>query len=181
LEGVRVLNAKSVKILDSEIYGFTQNAIDVAPAANVTVKVGVYNNHIHDNTGNGVMLASSGVNGVAKAQVNRNVIEDNACGVVATSFGGNNAFTTNCGTNAAGAFTARGTAQVLHNLISDSPGSGVLARGSRGTVRIGDNDIVNNGTGMLQLDAGSLIESWGDNYLAGNGTNGTSNNPLPKG
>src|SRR4051794_28255150 len=54
LNGVRILSAKSVDILDSEIYEFTGAGIDVNPTVNMTVYA--TRNHIHD-VGVGVMNA----------------------------------------------------------------------------------------------------------------------------
>src|SRR3989440_1700273 len=51
LNGIRILQAKSVRVLDSEIYGFVRDGIDFEPT-NSLANLGVDHTHIHDNTGN---------------------------------------------------------------------------------------------------------------------------------
>ena len=179
LNGVRILGGKSVKILDSEIFGFVRNGVDCEPPNPHNTKVGIYNSHIHDNNGNGVFVAPP-ANGGCKATLKRNVIEDNGCGVTSTGRLPDPTFNyaVNCGTTANLGGTAR--ANIIDNVIADHLHVGVLSRGGTSIARIGLNDILNNGTGILSLDAGPL-ESWNDNYFGGNGVHGVSTAPAPKG
>src|SRR5436305_9772600 len=68
LNGVRILQAKSVKVLDSEIYGFTQDGIDYEPS-NSFANLVVDNTHIHDNTGNGLLIAPPSTGGFARGHI----------------------------------------------------------------------------------------------------------------
>ncbi|MDX6644545.1 MAG: hypothetical protein QOK40_272, partial [Miltoncostaeaceae bacterium] len=100
LQAIRVLSAKSVKVEDVEIYGFTRNAVDfesTTPGA----KLLVTDSYIHDNTGNAVVVAPANSGTGAKATVSRTVMQDNGCGVVAASFGMDPAFNfaSSCGTS----------------------------------------------------------------------------------
>jgi len=178
LNGVRILQAKTVKILDSEIFGFVRNGIDCEPSNN-NMKLGVYNTHIHDVVGNGIFVAPP-ANGNCKATIKRNVIEDNGCGVTSSGRLPDPAFNyaVNCGTTANLGGTAR--ANIIDNVIADHIHVGVMSRGGTSIARIGLNDIMNNGTGILSIDAGPL-ESWNDNHFGGNGVHGVSTAPGVKG
>jgi hypothetical protein len=170
INGVRVISAKTVKVLDSEIYGFTNNGVDLENSGTSTTKLGVYNTHIHDITGNGVTVAPTNT-ATGKGSVRNNLIEDSGCGVVVARFGMSNAFGSNCGTaTSASGNTATATINATGNNL-DNLGIGAFSRGSGTTVRLGANAITNNTLGVFGLDTPN-IESWGDNYFGGNNTNG---------
>ena len=173
LNGVRILQARDVRILDSEIYGFTRDGVDMEPS-NAPSKLGVYNTHIHDNTGVGVMVAPT-TTGQAKATLKNNIIEDNACAVTAAQFGPDPAFNfaSNCGVLGSNGTNGNAKVNILHNLLTDSSIVGVLSRGNNSIARIGDNEILNNTLGLSALDSGH-IETWQDNFFGGNATNGFS-------
>src|ERR687886_1697806 len=57
LNGIRVIQAGSVHVVDTEIFGFVRNGIDVEPNANTLAKMQVDRSHIHDNSGNGILGA----------------------------------------------------------------------------------------------------------------------------
>ena len=173
LNGVRILSAKAVRVMDSEIYGFTRDGIDHEPSTN-PAKLGVYNTHIHDNNGVGVMVAPPST-GVGKATVKNSIIEDNACSLVATTFGPDPAFNfaSNCGTSGSGSgISGRGTINAYNNVLTDNVGNAILARGDKGTVRFGDNVITNSTTGAQALDGAAVAFSYADNYFGGNTNNG---------
>jgi Right handed beta helix region len=173
LNGIRIISARSVKVLDSEIYGFTRDGIDEEPSNNPS-KLGVYNTHIHDNTGVGVMAAPP-TTGNAKVTIQNSIIEDDTCAIVAATFGPDPAFGfgTNCGTaTSASGITGRATINAIHNLLIDASLNGAFSRGSNATVRVGDNGIFNNGTGLAALDGAATMFSYGDNFFGGNGNNG---------
>src|SRR2546429_8196764 len=56
LTGIRILQAKSVRVLDSEIYGFVRDGIDFEPT-NSLANLVVDHAHIHDHTRNGPLIA----------------------------------------------------------------------------------------------------------------------------
>jgi hypothetical protein len=184
LNGVRVLQAKSVTIIDSEIYGFTRDGVDFE-TSNGGAKGVVVNSHIHDNTGNGVLLAPTA--GTGKLTLRNNLITDNGCGVAATNHLADPAFNfaANCGTQLAG---AGGGAKInaIDNSIDHNDttaggagSTGVFSNGQSSIVRIGNNDILNNINSLRALDAVSPtsgIYSFGDNHIAGN-----SSEPAPTG
>ena len=184
LNGIRILQAKSVKILDSEIFGFVRNGVDVE-ASNAGARVSVHRTHIHDINGNGVLVAPPAVAGTGATQGNRvqvrnSEIEENGCGITASSNIPDGAFNfaVNCGTS--GTNGGRATVSAFNNSISDhrtATGAGIQVNGANSLVRYGRNDIVNNLFGVRTVNSGSL-HSWVDNHLEGNDSNGTSNGTL---
>jgi hypothetical protein len=179
LNGVRIISAKSVKILKSEIYGFVRNAVDFEPS-NPGAQLLVADSDLFDNTGNGVLVAPPSAGTGAKATIRRNFITNNACGVVAAQYGPDPAFNfaTNCGTSSS-ASGVSGVAVVndFENTISEQAHTGVFSRGPVGVNRIGLNQIVNNVTGLQSVDGGQIL-SFGNNSVSGNTTNGTPTGPV---
>jgi hypothetical protein len=173
LNAIRVLQAKSVKVTDSEIQGFTRHAIDLENS-NANLKVHVARNFIHDNLGSGVLAAPTLSSASVVATVKNNDIVDNGCGITVAQFGmdpGFN-FASECGTrNSASGISSIAIVTALSNSIDNNTGVGVLARGATGISRIGNNDVTGNGTGLRSVDSGQVL-SFGGNLVAGNGTNG---------
>jgi hypothetical protein len=169
LNGVRILQAKRVRILDSEIYEFAQNGIDFEPANN-GAKLFVTRTHIHDNTGNGVLNAPQ--TGVTSTATLRYVeAQDNACGTLASTFGANTSFGANCGAGTVANGSTGAVTNSFHSQFSDSPEFGVFSRGTNAVQRIGDDDVTGNFQGLLVLNSGQIL-SFKNNYVDGNGTNG---------
>jgi hypothetical protein len=160
LSGIKVLSAKSVHILDSEIYRF-QAGIAIVPTSAQT-RVLVARSHIHDN-GIGVINAPGNNTITFTAAVLRNnEIADNTCGTV-TSSNGANASTPNaaldCGAAAAGATSKTAVTDVFGNGIHDN-GFGVFTRGSLATAEIARNEITGNfNFGLRRLDT-SVIRTF---------------------
>jgi hypothetical protein len=187
LDGIRILQAKSVKVLDSEIYGFLRRGISFE-APNSGAKLLVADSHIFHN-GAGILVAPP-AGGNSTATVRNNLIVRNGCGIVATNHLADAAFdfTTNCGTQLAG---VGGVAKVnaFDNLISDNDttagvtgSTGVFANGPSSVVRLGNNQITGNNNGIKAIDPGPFggIYSFGDNYVLGNAANGTPNGGIAK-
>src|SRR5438132_6865539 len=103
LNGVRILQAKSVKVLDSEIYGFVRDGIDFEPS-NSFANLVVDNTHIHDNTGNGLLIAPPSAGSFARGHIRHSLVDNNGCGATVTENLPDPAFacTTRRGTQAPG-------------------------------------------------------------------------------
>jgi hypothetical protein len=183
-QGIRFLRGRALKVYDTEIFGFVQNGIDFEPS-NANAELVVANSEIHDNGGNGILVAPTST-GSAKASVRRNDIDDNACGLAATNHPPSTTFTVNCGTQTAGVGGAA-TINAFHNAFSNhdgTGGAGVFTNGQSSLIRIGDNEVTGNATGLRILDQGgggaSGIFSAGDNYVNGNTANGAPTGTIPK-
>jgi hypothetical protein len=169
LTGVKVLSARSVHILDSEIYRFKAGVSvqTTAPTTNVVI----WRSHIHDN-GVGV-FNGPGVGTVTSSftTIRDSVVADNNCNAVASAFGPNSSTIdqfTNCGaqTSASG-FNIKAVISAFHSSFNDAAQTGLLSRGSQAVVRLGDNDVTGNTVGLQTLDGG-VLKSFGDNHIDGN-------------
>lgn len=165
--GIRILQARSVKIMDNRIFNFNRNGISVENA-NSLIKVVIARNEIVDNGGNGVLVAPQAAN-AARVTVRKNDIDDNGCGVTGTRFGPDPAFNynNNCGTNVGGAGTATVGLHTFRNGLTENTNIGLLSNGSTVRNRFGNNEIVGSNTGIQSLNAGELISLRG-NAIVGN-------------
>src|SRR5215218_6598343 len=60
LNGVRITNARNVKIVNVDIGFYSRSAVAIEPDASQTSKVQVVNSYIHDNGGAGIVTAPKG-------------------------------------------------------------------------------------------------------------------------
>ena len=170
LNGIRIIAGLRVKVQNSRIYGFVRNGVDFESSTN-NAKLVVADTRIHDNGGNGVLVAPAVAN-TGTATLRRVTSEDNACGVVASRFSPDAAFNfgVNCGVTNAGN-TATAIVNDFHSAFNDNSVFGVLSRGSTAFNRISDNEVTGNFQGLTALDGGQII-SWKNNFVDGNNTNG---------
>jgi hypothetical protein len=176
LVGVKVLGAKAVHVLDSEIYRF-KVGVDVAPTT-ASTRVVLKNNHIHNND-IGVLDAPGSAAGTSPITTMRdNLVADNVCGAAVGAFGtnGSTPTTTDCGTTS----SASGLNTFAHLLTFNNQfydnGTGLLARGANSRLQIGGNDITANTVGLQRLDSG-IIKSFGNNQVIDNGSTVAPNGP----
>jgi hypothetical protein len=176
LVGVKVLGAKSVHVLDSEIYRF-KAAVAVVPTT-ANARVVLKNNHIHNND-IGVLDAPGRAGGTSPiTMMHDNLVADNVCGAAVGAFGANASTptTVDCGTIS----SASGLNTTAHLLsFSDQyydNGTGLFARGSNSRLEIGADEIAANGVGLARLDSG-FIKSFGNNQLIDNGSTAAPNGP----
>ncbi len=165
--GIRILQARSVKIQDVHIFGFNRNGISVENA-NAQTKVVVRDSIINDNGGNGVLVAPQGAN-VARVTLRRNDIDDNGCGVSASRTGFDPAFNfaVNCGHG--GANTASIALNVFGNSISDSERQAVFANGSTAAIHIARNEITGSVSAQaIQAINGGAILTYNNNTVIAN-------------
>ncbi|HEX8066157.1 MAG TPA: hypothetical protein VF520_06490 [Thermoleophilaceae bacterium] len=171
LSGIKVLSARNVNIIDSEIYRF-KAGIAVVPTSTQT-RVVVANSHIHDN---GIGLINAPGNSLIQfttAVLRNNNIQDNTCGVVASA-GGTNASTPDanlsCGTVAPGAINKPAAVHIFHSGVNFN-NTGVFSRGSNGLAEIAYNEITNNDSaGMIRADSGVIRSTTpATNVISSNG------------
>jgi len=178
LNGIRILQAKSVRVLDSEIYGFVRDGIDFEPT-NSLANLVVDHTHIHDNTGNGLLIAPPSGGSFARGHLNHSLVENNGCGATVTEnlpdpgF----VFTTRCGTQLLGTGGTNPKLTALHDAFTQSDGTGghgLFTNGTDAIIVVGDSEITNNSVGVEGIDGGTNggVYSFKNNYLDSNGTNG---------
>jgi hypothetical protein len=170
VNGVRVLAARTVRIYNTSISGFTHNGVDYVPT-NLSRGI-ISNTEIFGNTGNGVLLAPPAGGSSSRITVRRSEIDDNGCGLTVSSFLQDPAFNygSNCGVLTSG---AGGEAIMidLNSSITNSTRAGIFANGANAAHRIGGNEVFGNFAGLL-AGAGGAVLSFGDNYVAGNNIDG---------
>jgi hypothetical protein len=169
LNGIRFIAGKALHVEHCAIFGFSQAAIDFEPAASAQLYVS--DTELADN-GTGVFLKRASGSGVLGGAVERSCMDDNTTGVdvedysvltLADSFVAGNS------TVGVLATAAAGTSQVnLERCLVAANGVGVQSDTGQ-TVRLSETMVTNNTTG---LQTGGAIVSFGNNQIAGNGTNG---------
>jgi hypothetical protein len=179
LNGIRITQAASVKLVNVDIGSFSRSGVSVEPNASTNVKLVVNHSNIFNNGGNGVNVAPQN-NATARVHLRHNTLDDNGCGIVATRFGMTNVFTTNCGTAASAGIAGTAVINAFDNDISDSAFRGVFSRGTATTVRIGRNSVTGTvaNPALEVLDGGALL-SYGNNFVTGNpGGDGAPTGPI---
>jgi sulfur carrier protein ThiS len=179
LNGVRITQAKSVRIEESFIHDFSRSGVAFEPG-NPNAKLFVNNTAIANNGGNGVTIAPLSAGTGAKAMLHDNTIEDNTCGVVAATFGMTNVWPTECGTaTSATGISAATDTTTTESSISFNSQVGVMVRGTGAVQRIGNNTITGNLVGLQFLGAPGQIISMGGNMTAGNGSTAAPSSTIP--
>lgn len=174
LNGIRILQAGSVKVDNVHIARVTQKGIDAAPATTAT-KLAVNESRVFSAAGGGIVL-TPGATGAVTATIDSVDLNGNSVGLQVN---------------------ARATATVRNSTASNNSGAGFAASGGSGAALAADNVVASNntGAGFSSFNSGSLItlsrsaslnngigfqvflsgaiQSFGDNRNAGNGVPGT--------
>lgn len=174
LNAIRVLRAKSVKITNVRIHGFTRNGIDFEPAT-VDARLFVSDVRVYENNGAAVFAAPTALTGTSRVTVEDSDLIDDGCGVAATSelADASYNYSTRCGTAAAGD-GSRVTVNVFRSTIDENLYNGLYTNGNA-AIRVAASPITGNARGINTLappNANSGVFTFGDNYLLGNATNG---------
>jgi len=175
LNGIRVLQAKTVNVEDLVIFRFSVHGIDVAETNNV--QVNIRNSSVRDNVQDGLAI-TTGSSFFAKASISHSSFTGNGNGVHAKAnsrvTANNSTFSQNAiGINAdAATQPSFGVVNVQNSMISLNTNFGVQANGAAGFVRISGNQIANNtNNGVIEVGGGS-VETFQNNSINGNGTDG---------
>jgi hypothetical protein len=179
LRGINILQAKAVNIEDCVIFRFAGNGIQSTDADGL--KLHVRNTVLRDNTGDGINVLASNA-GRAHVTLQKVSMNGNAnglhvrTGVIAAAqecvFSGNSAAGVFADNVTAGAFAI---ARVHRSLITSNQ-TGVQAGSGGGvsasTVEISANQIDFNIGNGVSIQAGGTIDTFTNNSILGNGTNG---------
>jgi hypothetical protein len=173
LNGIRVLSANAVHIENCHIDAFRStnanmgNGIDISVGAAGTTEVFVRNTTIRNNIGAGIRMNSTGA--TLNVSVDDSTLSNNANGANVLA-GTLNISRTNVTGNSAAGITAGGTVGSVVN-ASDNQitmnGTGVAAAAAVATVRLVDNFVSRNTTG---LSNSGVMQSCSDNKVFGNST-----------
>jgi hypothetical protein len=170
--GIQFNSGQSLNIQKLVVRNFTNSGINFAP--NATGALFVSETLVTNNGSNGLLVASG--SGAVSAAINRVTASGNGVGIFA--FGGNvrltvaDAVTSN---NQYG-IGASGGAVMVRNSTASNNTIGVAADQSA-VVRVGQSTVTANGTGLLTTNGGQ-IQSYGNNNVSGNTTDGTATNTV---
>jgi hypothetical protein len=166
LNGLRILAAKSVRVIDLDIYGFG-TGISYVPSTDKT-RLTVENSRFYDNSIAGISIVpTGGAATTARATIRRTSVDDNGDGIVADGTGARvalNLMGVSIGDNNG---TAAGTFGIGLHTISNAG------------ARMGRSEISGNLVG-IQADPGSTIDSFLDNDIFGNNVQGTPTGTIGK-
>ncbi len=177
LNGIQFNSGKALLVQNCQIFGFTQNGINIASAGGQVFVEGTTSSN---NTRNGILVNATATTFVS---ISHSQFDFNDQGVWAESFSQVTATDVIAAGNIEGGFVAAavsGTAEL--NLIRSTAAnnaSGVQAGAGGtigGTVRVADVAVYGNGTGFL-LSTGGVIKSFGNNYNTSGGAPTAPNLP----
>jgi hypothetical protein len=182
--GVRFLAGAALHIEDSIITKFNAaNGTGVTFAPSGASELTISNTIITDNgtssSGQGILIRPTGV-GSAKVTLTNVEIANNFDGLRAEAVAAGtkvSIMNSNSSENTQHGFAAIGTGGPVEMMIQDSMAayngsSGIIANTANATVRMTGTTSTGNGTGTNQ-SGGGLIQSYGDNNVRGNTSDGT--------
>lgn len=185
LNGIRILAAGSVLLDDVRIERFTQNGVDIAATTAVDVSIRAGNIVGLNGSGAGINVQPAAT-GNANVDVEGTRIDSAPIGILAGPRSRVHARNVSVGAITGSAFEANSgatAADAAEILVSDSSamesGVGVEATGAHGKIVLHDSTVANNGIGILSA-TGGIVQTFGDNRIYGNATNGQPSAELGK-
>ncbi|HYP01736.1 MAG TPA: right-handed parallel beta-helix repeat-containing protein [Pyrinomonadaceae bacterium] len=168
-DGIRFIAGSSLVVENTNIDGLTGDGIEIAAGAAGTVEVFIRNVSVRNSVGTGMKMTSTGAT--------LNVSVENSqfanCGTGVESQGG----TLNISNSVVSGSATNGI-NVSGGSIVNAIGNSVTSNGTNGfncaapsTIRIGANNVFRNGTG---LGGGGTYESFGNNHILGNTSDGVT-------
>jgi hypothetical protein len=169
--------AGTLIVANCDIFGFANNGIWVDPSVNAKVLISKTTiNNTATATGNAAILiepfaqanANVTINDVSmQNQINGVFVNGASAGIVHVQI--RDSVITGSTNNGVTVSAANGGADVINTLISYSNNIGAVV--GSGTLKLGGNTITNNVTGVSA--AGGTLQSFKDNRITDNGTDGT--------
>ncbi len=173
LNGIRILQAGSVKVDNVHIARVTQKGIDASPAT-TTLKLAVNESRIFGAAGGGIVL-TPGATGAVTATIDDVDLNGNSIGLQVNARAKATANNSTASNNTGAGFSANGGsgAQLTADNCtgSNNGGAGFAAVNSGSLVIVSRSSTFNNSIGFQTLISG-VIQSFGDNRNFGNGSPG---------
>jgi hypothetical protein len=176
LRGIQFTAGKKLIIDKCNIYGFGKRNISIESSTN-GAQVLIANTLIHDSVTNGIIVAPPGVtNNVVIDNVN---VTNNAFYGIGVNTGGmlqirNSAICNNGG----GGLLADSSMADVESVLVSGNGTGIQAQ-NNATVRISNATIAENTIG-LAISSGAIVNSFGNNQIAGNGSGNSGVSAIPR-
>ncbi|HMF89078.1 MAG TPA: right-handed parallel beta-helix repeat-containing protein [Candidatus Angelobacter sp.] len=176
--GIRFLSGKALIVEKCDIFGFTQNGIDVATAGG---SVFVTQTNSSNNTGSGIAITSTAA---TKVSINDSEFDQNGqFGVFGSNFATVVVSHTVANGNSTGFIASANAGSVEMDLVNCTAGNntfnGVQAGGGGATanVRVAGVAVYGSANGFL-TGAGGTLKSFGNNFNTGAGTPLAPNLPV---
>jgi hypothetical protein len=172
---IRITGAQDVHIENCTIYGFANHGIDIAQGSASLLQVMVKNTYIHDCAQNGVNMSNSS-SGEVDVSISDSKLQRCANGLVTGPHSRVLISFTEVTHNATSGITNNNADAIVNAesvQIAYSATGIVTSGGADRKVRIARCLVTQNGTN-LTTSGGAAVESAGNNFLFGNGTD---NNP----
>jgi len=167
--GIQFNSGQSLIIQKSLIRNFTNCGINFAPSG--TSSLFVSDTVVTHNTNNGVLIANS-----ATGALSRVTASGNGVGVFASGASASVTVTDLVAGNNTYGIGANSSAMMVRNSMISNNAVGIAADQSA-IVRVGQSTITGNGTGWQALNGGQ-VQSYGNNNVGGNTTDGTASTTL---
>jgi len=194
--GVRFLSGATLHVHKTQIRGFRQsggggNGILIDPSTGIR-KIFVADSYITDNgslVGNAAMLIKPTAGASVNVNVNNTQMEANSNGIFMDGSGGAGASNLTVKNSVLSGSTNNGiavssTGGVFRALVSGTTmhasSVGAAVAGGSATLRLGDNTIAQNVTGV-SASGGGILQSFKNNMIGGNVTDGTPITAVPGG
>ena len=176
LRAMNILQAKTVNIEDCVMFRFAGPGILVNETNDL--QLNIRNTVVRDNTGAGLDATTSG--GTLKGSIDNCSFRGNNHGIHIknnTRLVANNSVFSNNTTNGVfiDATTGTSTVRVWNSMLSTNGGNGLRAGnagGAQSGAEVGQNQINQNGANGVLEGTGGLVETFGNNSIRGNGTDG---------
>jgi hypothetical protein len=177
LNGIRVLSARAVFVENVQAFGFSQKGIDIAPTTN-PVHVFVKDSIFRNNTTGGIFGRGPSLAGTVNVTLDNVRLERNGYGYKGEDFSKANVRDSSASGNVNNGFWGFSSGGAVELNIENSRSAanavtGVRAENAGTTIRITDVTVTGNVLLGVQAAAGASLLSFGNNRIAGNGTNGT--------
>ncbi len=169
--GVNFANTATGKLLMDNVSIFESGIVSdtltggvlVQPAAGITANVAITNSRLLNNENVGLRLDTVGkVGSVINATVDHSTIAGNVNGILVKS----------------PASTGTVKLFVSQSTVANNSNFGLIVNGTGATARLTNTAITNNATGMTAL-LSSVLQSYGNNQVDGNGTDGSFTATIP--
>lgn len=178
LNGIRFISGGALHIEDCVIFNFSQKGVDFEPsgASRLFITDSIIRNNNNAANGGAVYL-SAGIAGSVVANIDHVRMSGNRFGILAgartTATVRDSVITANTtnGIFAAGNASAPISIFVEGSFISNCDARGIRSDGALSIIRISNDTITHNFTGLAANSGGQII-SWGNNRIAGNTTDG---------
>jgi hypothetical protein len=173
--GVQFISGNNLIIDGCNIYGFGKRNISIQSSTN-GAQVLISNTLVHDSVTNGIVVAPPGVtNNVVLDNVH--VVNNAFFGIAVTAGGTAQIRNSTISNNAGGGLLADNSTMDLESTLISGNGTGLQAQNSA-TVRIANATIVGNTVG-LAISSGAVVNSFGNNQIAGNGSGNNGVTSIP--